>query len=245
MSRFDVVVIGCGIAGLSAARECLRGGLATATLEALVPGGLVLNVNHLEGEIQGSGMDLATEMMSEIAALGAENVSGTVEALRGEAGDLVVVSDAGEQRAGAVVVASGARISRLGIPGEDEFEGRGVSQCADCDGPLFQDQEVVVVGGGDSALQEALALAHFARRVHLVHRRGGFRARRHLADAVAAARPAAGRAVSRSAGAARAVRPRSRAARAALARRGEGSDRPSQTARAMRPGRRARRAWER
>jgi thioredoxin reductase (NADPH) len=95
-----------------------------------------------------------------------------------------VSTDAGEHRAGAVIVASGARFRRLGIPGESELEGQGVSHCADCDGPMFQKQEVVVVGGGDSALQEALVLTGYAQRVHLVHRGSEFRARRAFVDAV-------------------------------------------------------------
>lgn len=184
--RFDVIVIGCGIAGLSAARECLRNGMKTATIEALLPGGLVLNVNHLDGEIQGSGMDLATDLMGEIGKHGGENISATVESIRADGGDLLVTSDAGDHRARAVIVASGARIRRLGIPGEAEFEGRGVSRCADCDGPLFQGKEVVVVGGGDSALQEALAISKYARRVHLLHRGAQFRARAHFVSAVKA-----------------------------------------------------------
>ena len=184
--RFDVLVIGCGIAGLSAARECLRSGMTTATLEALFPGGLVLNVNHLEGEIQGSGMDLATDLMTEVGSLGGESLTGAVDTIRAEGDGLVVSSEAGLHYAGAVIVASGAKIKRLGIPGEAELEGQGVSQCAECDGPLFHGKDVVVVGGGDSALQEALAVAQFARRVHLLHRGDAFRARRQLVDAVAA-----------------------------------------------------------
>jgi thioredoxin reductase (NADPH) len=85
-----------------------------------------------------------------------------------------------------VVAASGARLKKLCVPGETEFEGRGVSQCADCDGPMFQNEEVAVVGGGDSALQEALVLANYCRKVHLIHRGERFRAQPHFVDQVSA-----------------------------------------------------------
>jgi thioredoxin reductase (NADPH) len=99
---------------------------------------------------------------------------------------LTVTTDVGAHRARAVIVASGARLKRLGVAGETEFEHRGVAQCADCDGPMYKDEEVVVVGGGDSALQEALVLANYCKRVHLVHRGTKLRAQQHLVDAVAA-----------------------------------------------------------
>lgn len=182
----DVLVIGTGIAGLSAARQALQSGLSTATMEALFDGGLVTNINHLDGEVQGSGSDLASGLSMEISDLGVEGISATAQSISRDGDGIVVHSDAGSHRARVVVVASGATLRRLGVPGEAEFEGKGVSQCANCDGPFFMDQEVVVVGGGDSALQEALALTAYAKRVHLVHRGTAFRAKRHFVDQVAA-----------------------------------------------------------
>jgi len=182
----DILVIGTGAAGLAAARKALRDGLSVATLEAVFSGGLVTNINHLDGEVQGSGSDLAADMSAEIADLGAEAITGTaLSVVRG--GDAVEVqSDAGTHLARAVVVASGATLRRLGVPGEADYEGRGVSQCANCDGPFFTGQEVMVVGGGDAALQEALVLTGYAKRVHLVHRGASFRAKRHFTDQVVA-----------------------------------------------------------
>lgn len=181
----DVAVIGCGIAGLSAARECLRRGLRTATLESLLPGGLVLNISHLDGEVEGSGMDLAMELMAEVTDLGGEAMTGTASAIASTDKGLLVTTDAGDILAAAVIVASGATLRRLGIPGEAELDGQGVSQCAECDGPLFRGQEVVVVGGGDSALQEALILSQYVRHVHLLHRGDSFTARQAYIDALA------------------------------------------------------------
>ena len=188
-SNFDVIVIGAGIAGLTAAKDAARAGLATASIEALLFGGLVININELDpapGGEQGSGTDLASNLMAEVSDLGVSNLAETVSGLTHEAGVLSVTTDVGTHRARAVIVASGARLKRLGVPGEMEFEHRGVAQCADCDGPMYKDEEVLVVGGGDSALQEALVLANYAKRVHLVHRGARFRAQQHLADAVAA-----------------------------------------------------------
>lgn len=181
----DLIIIGTGITGLSAARQALQSGLSTATMEALFFGGLVTNINRLDGEIRGSGSDVAAELMMNVCNLGAEDITATAVAIEQDGDVLVVKSDAGSHRARAVIIASGARLKRLGIPGEAEFENKGVSRCADCDGPFYRDQDVVVVGGGDSALQETLVLTEFARRIHLVHRGAKFDARKHLVDQIA------------------------------------------------------------
>lgn len=183
----DIVVIGAGAAGLTAVQEALGAGLSTAWLEAQMFGGLVLNVNELDGAIRGSGAELASTWMAEAVERGAENLEGVASGIARDGDFLVVTSDAGRHRARAVIVASGAALKKLGVPGEAELEHKGVSHCADCDGPMFGGQDVVVVGGGDSALQSARVLSKYCANVHLVHRGTVFRAQRHLVDAIGAA----------------------------------------------------------
>jgi thioredoxin reductase (NADPH) len=184
-TQHDVIVIGCGVAGLAAARQALEDGLRVAALEALLPGGLITNVNQLDGPVSGSGAEIAAIMMDEAVQLGLENLEAQATGLQQDGDGWLVTSDGGVHGARAVIIACGARLKKLGVPGEDVFEHKGVSHCADCDGPMMGGQDVAVVGGGDSALQSALSLAGYCREVHLIHRGTAFGARSHLAAAVA------------------------------------------------------------
>jgi thioredoxin reductase (NADPH) len=186
--NFDVLVIGAGVSGLTAAEQAARQGLSVCVAEAAMFGGLAVNVNHLQPGVPGlpsSGSELCSELMSRISDLGVETLFEVVVSVEpDEGGTLRVVTGGGKHEARSVIVASGARRRKLGVPGEAELEHRGVAECADCDAPLYRGQVAVLVGGGDSALQEAIVLAEFCSAVHLVHRGTSLSGRADFADAV-------------------------------------------------------------
>ena len=174
-------MIGGGIAGLTAALHGVRRGLSTVLLEAeMLFGGQVATVASVEGLPLAqpcSGVDLATSMVEALRAGGATLVPEAATAVTDCVPALQVATATQTLRARNVVVATGCRPRLLNVPGETELRGRGVSHCATCDGPLFRGEEVVVAGGGDAALQEALTLAAMCGRVSIVAR-GRLRARR-------------------------------------------------------------------
>ncbi len=188
-NTWDLVVIGGGIAGLTAARHAARLGMVTALLEPQPAfGGQIATVNELDDwpAVDGtSGVELAASLAGQARNEGVYIIDQNALALSYERGTLLRVdADQAPLHAQRVLVASGARLRALGVPGEDRLRGKGVSQCADCDGYFFRGEDVVVVGGGDSAVQEALILARTCRSVTLVVR-SRLKARRSYRDEAA------------------------------------------------------------
>jgi thioredoxin reductase (NADPH) len=183
---FDVIVIGQGYAGLTAAKLAAERGLRVANCEGECMGGLILNINELEPSPSGqelSGVDLASTLALSNAESGVTPISDTVTAVeQGEEGLWIVRTEEEAYSARNVILASGAKLRKLGVPGEEEYFGQGVSECADCDGPMYGGKDTVVVGGGDSAFQEALKLAEFADKVTIVMRGAVPRARKDLVE---------------------------------------------------------------
>ncbi len=182
MQPVDIAIIGAGPAGLTAALYASRARASTIVFEQGIPGGQIVTTDWVEnypGFPKGlSGQELGDLMLAQAEEFGAEVKSFTpVTEIRGEDLDFVLTTDDGDEYlAKAVIVATGAIPKKLGVPGEAEYTGRGVSWCATCDGALYKDKTVAVVGGGDAAVEEALFLTKFATRVHLIHRRGELRA---------------------------------------------------------------------
>jgi thioredoxin reductase (NADPH) len=191
--QFDIAVIGAGVAGLTAVQHALSAGRSVAHVMGVEPmGGLVCNVGELHGYPPGSeqvsGLDLAIGIFSENATCGVIEFLADAAFIAHEGDAFRISYRNGELRARQVIAATGARLRMLDVAGARAFEGRGVSQCAWCDGPLYKNKSAVVVGGGDAALEEALHLAQFATRITLIIRGDGFSARQSYIDRITAHR---------------------------------------------------------
>ena len=184
--RYDIIVVGAGPAGQSAALYGGRSRIPTLVLERGIPGGQLWNTAEVEdypGFEHIMGPDLAERMQKHAEKFGAKFETAEAESISIDGDDRVVrTADGREFRAPAVIVTAGGEPRKLGVPGEEEFAGRGVSYCAVCDGAFFQDAEIAVVGGGDSAVEEGTFLTRYGSRVHLIHRRGDFRAQPILVE---------------------------------------------------------------
>jgi thioredoxin reductase (NADPH) len=185
---FDVVIIGGGPAGLTAGLYTSRARLETLLVERMIPGGQVMTTTKVEnypgfpGGIDGP--DLMMRFQEHCQEFGLRIETGEVEGLEDQGEYKVLTIDGKPVKARAVIIATGAEPRKLGVTGEAEFTGRGVSYCATCDGAFFRDATVAIVGGGDTAAEEALFLTRFAKKVYLIHRRDELRATAILQDRV-------------------------------------------------------------
>lgn len=178
--KYDVVIIGAGPAGLAAGIYAARGGLKTVIFEKGLVGGQIVttaDVDNYPGfEETISGFDLVEKMRKQAMKFDAEFRQEEVTAISLEGLCKIVETDSGTYRAKSIIFATGAYPRKLAVPGEERLTGRGVSYCATCDGAFYRDKVVAVVGGGDSAVEEAIFLTNFAKKVYIIHRRDQLRA---------------------------------------------------------------------
>ena len=183
---YDVIIIGGGPAGLTAGLYGARARLNALLLERLAPGGQVLTTDWVEnypGFPDGiSGFELVDRMKAQAEKFGLKIQNDEVIRLELSDGRKTVLTAAGSLETKAIILCCGATWKKLGIEGEDQLMGKGVSFCATCDGPFYRNQEVAVIGGGDTAVEEAIFLTRFVSKVHIVHRRDKLRATRVLQE---------------------------------------------------------------
>ena len=179
-TKFDVVIIGAGPSGYTAGIYCSRAGYDTLILSGILPGGQLVNTTEVENypgfEKAIMGPDLMIEMRRQTERMGTTIVDDECVNVDFRNNPFKILTGSEEYEGRAVIIATGANPRKLGLKGEQTFAGKGVSYCATCDGPFFRNLELVVVGGGDSAIEEATFLTKFATKIHLVHRRNELRA---------------------------------------------------------------------
>jgi len=186
MKVYDLIIIGAGPAGLSAGIYAGRAMLDTLIIEQGQEGGQILQTAEIENypgsELEESGATLIDRMTAQITKFGIEKVYDTVKEVSLEGQVKTVLCDRGSYQAKTLIIAGGATAKPIGCVGEEEFLGRGISHCGTCDGPFFRGLEVFVVGGGDAALEEAIYLTKFAKKVTVLHRRRILRAAKSIQE---------------------------------------------------------------
>lgn len=179
----DVIIVGAGPAGMTAAVYASRANLDTLMIERGIPGGQMANTEDVEnypGFETILGPDLSNKMFEHAKKFGAKYAYGDIKEIKSDGDVKTVLAGNKEYKAHAVIVTTGAEYKKLGVPGETELGGRGVSYCAVCDGAFFKGKELIVIGGGDSAVEEGIYLTRFASKVTIVHRRDTLRAQKIL-----------------------------------------------------------------
>ena len=179
---YDIIIVGAGPAGLTAALYALRANKKVLILEAKSYGGQIINAAKIEnypGIAEVSGFDYATTLYNQVKNLGAEFKFETV--IRIEE-DKSVITKANTYQAKAIILATGSENRKLNLPNEDKFIGRGVSYCATCDGNFYRNKTVAVIGGGNTALEDAIYLSNLVEKLYLIHRRNEFRGEEKLVD---------------------------------------------------------------
>lgn len=186
MKVYDLIIIGAGPAGLSAGIYAGRAMLDTLMIEQAQDGGQILQTAEIENypgsELEESGATLIDRMTAQVKKFGIEKVYDTVKEVSLEGKIKTITCDRGSYQAKTIIIAGGASAKPIGCIGEEEFLGRGISHCGTCDGPFFKGLHVFVVGGGDAALEEAIYLTKFARKVTVVHRRRILRAAKSIQE---------------------------------------------------------------
>lgn len=180
---YDVIIIGAGPAGMTAALYASRANLTTLMIERGIPGGQMANTEDIEnypGYDSILGPDLSQKMFDHSKAFGAEYAYGDVQSIEDKEEYKIVHAHNKDYKARAIILSSGAQYKKIGVPGEEELGGRGVSYCAVCDGAFFKGKDLFVIGGGDSAVEEGVFLTRFANKVTIVHRRDELRAQKIL-----------------------------------------------------------------
>ncbi len=182
---YDTIIIGSGPAGMTAALYAARSNLKVAVIEQGAPGGQMNNTSDIEnypGYDLISGPELSMKMHEPLEKFGVENLYGIVTAVEDHGNFKKVLTDDNSYETKTVIIATGAKHRPLAVAGEETYNSRGVSYCAVCDGAFFRGQDLLVVGGGDSAVEEALFLTRFANKVTIVHRRDELRAQKVLQE---------------------------------------------------------------
>lgn len=186
--NYDLIIVGAGTAGLTAAIYGVRAGKSVLVLETRTYGGQIVNATEIENYpgLSGiSGVQFAMNLYQQAVDLGVKVQMETVRTIEPDKeGKWKIVTSSGEYKTEALIIASGARARKLGLKGEEEYTGKGVSYCATCDGAFFRGKTVAVVGGGNTALEDTLFLAEYCKKVYLIHRRDTFRGEQELVSRI-------------------------------------------------------------